>query len=371
MIPVVRNEREVALVWNETKARARTKALLRCAPAARSEFLRKHADWTDLIELFVHWSYSKCWYTEAKLRHHGGVFEIDHFRPKSKAIDPMHDNRELPGWAWLAYDWRNLRLSAPVGNRLSKAPGAEAIGKWIRFPLRSADWECSKCEAELDDESDEVLLIDPCCREQVADLSFEVNGKVICTNTNSVLSVARVTATTAVLGLDHESLCEQRRRVWQECESLARDIDEFARDEQRLTKAKRRILDEKRRKLMDLCAPDAEFAGTARAFTRTSSNPQIQNIGVNATAPARPSFASVLEEAKAKIAAQKAANATAPVVSPAPSGASAQLSFAFAATAPAVPMPPVVKLKTKAEPKPKAKRKSAGASSDANDKSAK
>ncbi len=399
MIPIVSNEREVALVWDESKARERTEALKRCAldaqaefrrthpestepeinealrrcaQAAQAEFLRTHADWTELIPLFLHWSYDKCWYTEAKVRDHGGLFEIDHFRPKAAAIDPMHDNRPLPGWAWLAYDWRNFRLSAPVANRLSKAPGADAIGKGTRFPLRSPEWKCSECEAELDDESYEVLLIDPCCREQVSDLSFEVTGKVVCTNTNSELSVARVAATAAVLGLDHENLCAQRRLVWAECESLARDIDAFGRNADRLPKELRRVFDEKRRRLMDLCAPDAEFAGTARAFTRTSSNPQIQNIGVNAIARPRPSFAMELEAAKSKIADQKAANATAPVAHPAASGASAQLSLPFFATAPAAPMPPVVKAKAKAEPKPKTKRKRAGgASSDPDEKAAK
>lgn len=360
LIPIVRNESDVRLVWSEDDARARTAELLRCAPDARSKYLRDHADWTELIRLFRYWSYDKCWYTEAQLAHHGGVFEVDHFRPKSPAVDPMHGNRELPGWAWLAYEWRNFRLSAPVANRLSKAPGADTIGKGSRFPLRSADWRCSTCEAELANESYEVLLIDPCRQEQVADLSFEMNGNVICTNTNSELSVARVAATTTVLGLDHENLREQRRRVWQECHSLAKDIDAFSKDEHRLSNEMRLLLDAKRRQLMDLCSPDAAFAGTARAFTRTSVNPQIQNIGVNAPAPARPSFAAVLDAEKARVAATKAAS-SAPVQPVLGDVGSAQLSFPFFATAPAAPIPPPPKSPPKAKPKRSAKRKPAAA----------
>ena len=77
-------------------------------------------------------SYGKCWYSEAKDA--GANFDVDHFRPKAEA-KRTEEIVDAEGYAWLAFDWDNFRLSVQNCNRLNKDDTGETVGKGSWFPL--------------------------------------------------------------------------------------------------------------------------------------------------------------------------------------------------------------------------------------------
>lgn len=77
-------------------------------------------------------SYGKCWYSEAKDA--GANFDVDHFRPKAEA-KRTEDLVDADGYAWLAFDWENFRLSAQNCNRLNTDESGNTVGKGSWFPL--------------------------------------------------------------------------------------------------------------------------------------------------------------------------------------------------------------------------------------------
>ncbi len=361
------------LVWDHDKA----EQLQRDANAIEkhedlSEFLRKKPYWTELIALFQHWSYGKCWYTEAKPLEHGGTFEIDHFRPKLGARDPWNERPEWEGYPWLAYEWTNFRLSAPIANRLGDDVHGNASGKGVQFPLRSAASPIARCHEELVHESAHVMLIDPCEFDQVNDLSFAEDGMVTCTCSNDLFRRARVERTVNVYNLDHPGLCSARSEVWRSCQSIVALVGRLERLEEiaapgLLTS----LITEQRENLSRKFCADQEYAGTARAFARTRGEEWVRVASQNVRAPAYKPFASV--------SARLVANDDGEVVAPlqrdldedsgrthTASGSSFQLAFSFMSelVAPISARPkappkrkvaPVV-LKPKSRPKPRSKK---------------
>jgi hypothetical protein len=63
-------------------------------------------DW--LVEIHHH----KCWYTEAK--ESVSAYHVDHFRPKGRVTEA--DGTQRPGYWWLAFNWRNYRISGQLIN---------------------------------------------------------------------------------------------------------------------------------------------------------------------------------------------------------------------------------------------------------------
>jgi uncharacterized protein (TIGR02646 family) len=110
---------------------AQDAVLAEADPRRRARIIEDNQNcWTALREAFEGVSHDKCWYTECK--NQGADNDIDHFRPKGK----VREDRTHPGYYWLAFDWRNMRLSCQRANRPRIAPGARvAGGKSTHFPL--------------------------------------------------------------------------------------------------------------------------------------------------------------------------------------------------------------------------------------------
>lgn len=287
MIPVVRRAEEVAEVWSAAEARRHTANVMACdTPEARREYLSKNALWTQLIALFEHWSHGKCWYTEAKPRRHGGLFEIDHFRPKSVACDPWHNHRTWAGYLWLAYEWENFRLAAPVANRLGYDLDGVGSGKGTYFPLRSESAPYATCAAELEAERPYVLLIDPCNPDDVSDISFREDGLVTCTVSNDSYRQERVATTVNVYNLNDAGLCESRRSVWLRCSGLSEEIKVLEKLERLSGPGPlSAMLQGKKSELTRMFRDDEEFAGTARAFARRQDDAWVRVASQNVPAP--------------------------------------------------------------------------------------
>jgi len=127
--------------------------------------------WTALREAFEKASHNKCWYTECKSP--GADNDIDHFRPKGK----VREDRGHPGYYWLAFDWRNMRLSCQRANRPRIAPGTRvAGGKATHFPLLATG---VRARAPRDDLSREhPALLDPTDPGDPILLTFRPNGEI-------------------------------------------------------------------------------------------------------------------------------------------------------------------------------------------------
>lgn len=127
--------------------------------------------WTALRQAFEEESFNKCWYTECKSP--GADNDIDHFRPKGK----VRGDRTHPGYYWLAFEWKNMRLSCQRANRPRIAPGARiAGGKSTHFPLLGTG---VRARAPGDNLAlEHPALLDPTEPGDPIVLTFRPNGEI-------------------------------------------------------------------------------------------------------------------------------------------------------------------------------------------------
>lgn len=141
-------------------------------PQRRSELIEKYRPrWVAFRAPFDAYSYGKCWYVEC--RNPGTDDDIDHFRPKGG----VYEEPDHPGYYWLAFEWRNLRLSCHRANRPRVNPETgETGGKAEHFPLINP---AARAYGPSDDWRREVpALLDPTDPRDPAMLSFKPNGEV-------------------------------------------------------------------------------------------------------------------------------------------------------------------------------------------------
>jgi uncharacterized protein (TIGR02646 family) len=133
--------------------------------------MRYQQSWTALRQAFEEASFDKCWYTECKSP--GADNDIDHFRPKGK----VREDRAHPGYYWLAFDWKNMRLSCQRANRPRIAPGAGvAGGKSTHFPLLASG---VRARGPGDDLAlEHPALLDPTEPGDPIVLTFRSNGEI-------------------------------------------------------------------------------------------------------------------------------------------------------------------------------------------------
>lgn len=112
----------------------------------------------------------KCWYSEVEIEL--SEAEIEHFRPKNKVGTVKHD-----GYWWLAFNWRNFRLSyKPVNSRSTSDRNGELVGKGTYFPLASGARATNynpNCHDILSIGNERPQLIDPINGQDVSLLSYD------------------------------------------------------------------------------------------------------------------------------------------------------------------------------------------------------
>lgn len=337
MIPVRRRKEEVVVVWDEVDAKAHLTKLLACASAEeRAEYLKKNPEWTRLIPLFEHWSYGKCWYSEAMPRKHGAGFDMDHFRPKSAATDPWNGHRDWDGYPWLTYEWTNFRLAAPNTNRPGRDIAGAAAGKGILFPLRSSQSPIATRSEQLAEEDKHLLLIDPCNEHEVCDLSFNDEGRVTCVNDNDPFRSTRVERTVAVYNLNHPGFVAKRQEVWREGKKLVDRIAAWSRAENLDAPGPMTsVVDELRREFALMSRADQEFAGTARAFARSRNEEWVRSLSQNVEPPTYVPFGGTMLNPSVRQTAAPVSSAP-----PASPTAKEQLCLPFADSSVVVAVPP-------------------------------
>ncbi|RUV63531.1 MULTISPECIES: hypothetical protein [unclassified Mesorhizobium] len=165
--------------------------------------------WTALRQAFEEASFDKCWYTEC--RSPGADNDIDHFRPKAK----VREDRAHPGYYWLAFDWKNMRLSCQRANRPRIAPGARvAGGKSTHFPLLATG---VRARTPCDDLTlEHPALLDPTEPGDPIVLTFRPNGEIDVSPDfrGNAVAVAKVEASRLGLHLNWPKFVEGRLTLY-------------------------------------------------------------------------------------------------------------------------------------------------------------
>ena len=151
---------------------AHQRVLAETDPERRRTLIGQYRErWVALRDAFEEFSDGKCWYVEC--RNPGTDNDIDHFRPKLR----VNEDNTHPGYYWLAFDWRNLRLSCHRANRLRRNPEAPVTGgKGDHFPLLNPDY---RARTPTDDVAiEQPGLLDPTDPIDPTLIWFRPNGEV-------------------------------------------------------------------------------------------------------------------------------------------------------------------------------------------------
>lgn len=256
----------------ETDPDGRPRRHRNLAPEKRKAIIKANSGiWSELKPIFLQWSFGKCWYSEA--REIGSDYHVDHFRPKGRIrIHPdfPHIQQAEDGYWWLAFDWRNYRLSCGICNSPHTSEGGETLGKWDYFPLCTV----GTISSPTDDLEEEIpVLLDPTKAADVRLLTFRETGEAIPTVPRGSQAYRRVSTAIRVLNLNSTALREERRRVFAEMRELLDRLDELYErplgvQGQYFERDVDRILGE----IMVKTAPDRELCGAARAAIKMSGN---------------------------------------------------------------------------------------------------
>jgi len=202
--------------WRVKAAKAKQDASAAKDAAARRRIIEKNGDmWRTARPALAAISSDRCWYCE--VREARSDMPVDHFRPKGRVADePAH-----PGYWWLAYDWKNFRLSCTYCNsrRVDVVNGTDG-GKQDHFPLCAGS---QRAMSDTDDVSKEIpQLLDPCCHGDPPLLSFRQDGMPVPSRDEAVDAVAHERAKCSIhfLHLDHNNLVRERKSIYRRVDEL-------------------------------------------------------------------------------------------------------------------------------------------------------
>ena len=224
-------------------------------------FTRYRNRWTAVRDAFEEYSNGKCWYVECK--NPGADNDIDHFRPKSRvAEDGTH-----PGYYWLAFDWRNLRLSCQRANRPRRDPeSGETGGKSDNFPLANPK---NRAREPNDDLSIEIpTIVDPTNPGDVAMLTFGASGEVelVSERKGEPLAEAKLEASRSYLHLNWPRFRDDRVTLYNEIERTVHRGEVLAPQDYGGMHAVAQAFLDICNDLAELTEPHREYSKAARAY---------------------------------------------------------------------------------------------------------
>lgn len=155
----------------EELAEATVAVVAETDPAKRTDLITKYRPrWVALRRAMEELSHGKCWYIEC--RNLGTDDDVDHYRPKGR----ISEDSDHPGYYWLAFSWRNLRLSCQRANRARTSPETGVTGgKADHFPLIDPD---SRARGPADDlQLETPAILDPTNPADPPLLTFLPNGE--------------------------------------------------------------------------------------------------------------------------------------------------------------------------------------------------
>lgn len=231
----------------------------------RRKIFKDNPIWQELLVVFKGLSNNKCWYSEAQ--EVMSDMDVDHFRPKNEAKQ-IEDGKIIirDGYWWLAYDWKNYRLSSIYSNRLRKDKHTdenEAYGKGSFFPLRNGCLPAT-CDDELDDEV--IYLLNPTNPNDPDLLFFSDDGSAIPSveKDSEPWNYARAEVSIDIYHLNHTPLKDARLVVWNLCQ---RKIDQIKTINQKIyrTSGDNARIEIIKAELREMMQKSSEFSAVALA----------------------------------------------------------------------------------------------------------
>jgi hypothetical protein len=252
-------------------------------PAEANEILSNKRLWGKLNSTLRGLSNDKCWYSEVRVA--ASRMDVDHFRPKGTVLEK--DGTTRPGYRFLAYDFKNYRLSAQLMNQTT-ATDDGTRGKHQQFPLE----EGSQPAVNRDGLSAEKpLLLDPTDPTDPKLMTFDEQGlpKPSALAQNDA-DTERVIRTIDVLWLDRPQLADQRKAGWTKTHNLIELADRL------MTKAHSLASNghhkeaeeeweygrEQLKQLREEAQPTAQFSASVRACLRASGREWAERIAQRA-----------------------------------------------------------------------------------------
>lgn len=222
--------------------------------------------WQDLLLVLKGLSNNKCWYSEAQ--EVMSDMDVDHFRPKNEAknIDSDGNAVKREGYWWLAYDWKNYRLSSIYSNRFRKDKHTEedkSYGKGSFFPLRDG-CVAATCSDELDDEV--LYLLDPINPNDPDLIFFSDDGRAIpsVNEEEEPWDFSRAKISIDVYHLNHTPLKDARLVVWNLCQRKISQIKKINQKQVR-TAADNARIEIIKEELRHMRSKSSEFSAVAIA----------------------------------------------------------------------------------------------------------
>ena len=250
--------------WYQKAERLTSELSCLRTPEERKKFISKSTNkiWTELRKWLAELSHEKCWYSEA--REIFSLYDIDHFRPKSRTRNL--DNNEREGYWWLAYDWRNYRLSGQVGNRRYQEGG-----KGDFFPLKKGSPVATGPNCDLCDEI--IYLLDPTDPNDPILLTFDESGYPKPAVPEQTWEYERVKETIKLLHLDYQPLVDERKKIWNKCNLLIIEAENLMKDEiDVISVTKKTRLKNIFKDLKKMTSEEAELSTTAKACLLSCGN---------------------------------------------------------------------------------------------------
>lgn len=231
----------------------------------RRKIFKDSPIWQDLLIVFKGLSNNKCWYSEAQ--EVMSDMDVDHFRPKNEAKQ-IEEGKTIKrdGYWWLAYNWKNYRLSSIYSNRLRKDKHTdenESYGKGSFFPLRNG-CAAATSEDELDDEV--IYLLDPTNPNDPDLLFFSEDGKAIPSveQESEPWNYARAEVSIDIYHLNHTPLKDARLVVWNLCQRKIELIKKINQKTHRTAGDNARI-ETIKGELREMISKSSEFSAVALA----------------------------------------------------------------------------------------------------------
>jgi len=243
-------------------------------PEERSQFIKHNSEfWGRIKAHLLKLSYGKCWYTEAK--EIASVYHIEHFRPKNKILHLKADEcggvettiNDETYW-WLAFDWKNYRISASRPN----------TAKNCYFPLRIGSAFARKKE---DIENEVPALIDPTERDDVLLLDVDLEGRVCPAAEKDTWEAQRVQISIRVYDLNYQPLVDQRVQVQNRCKRLICELISISKDIKNNNNTyARTAYKEKISELRNMMEPHEELSATVKQYLLGCQYTFIKNIAI-------------------------------------------------------------------------------------------
>jgi len=235
--------------------------------AERTQIIEDNQDmWGELKKHFCDVRHRKCWYSESV--NDFAHCHIDHFRPKSRALD--EDGNDQGGYWWLAFNWTNYRYSAPAGNIRKR--------DYFHVNLNKANLPHDAIEQE------DIRFLDPTEPGDPEKLKFNSTGFISPKSTNVTdRDYIQAEYTIRRMNLNMEGLVEGRRDKYRKAARIIRHIERLL-VQQRIKHdmARHQTIKAKQKELLELASKFSPYSAAVKYCLKESGLEWAINIAIAA-----------------------------------------------------------------------------------------